>query len=374
MVLLAHRRPDQYYWVTSLLSARHIEKAACTLIAAMTVAMGALPVASLFTPAGADTASGITISVLASMFCLVMAFMWARRRWPTRIQSKVFFVGTVVATSASVLQIQDPIAALLGTMVFVVLCFYVVFFHGTGYMAFNLAAALATTSVIAYRIDIRDGLVAAVCAAVFVLVILVSVPAICWSALRLLGIDVLNADVDLFTGLSTTQAFYRGVAELIGSRTRNADQFLVVTAIVLDDLALLSVTESTAARERAQVALAQALRDTTRSSALLAYVDTNLFVLAENFTTSQLDVYAQRIHGTLATTPPRMDTSIGIVHTPLNGLAILPPEPLLDNMIATAIEQARRNPTRTAQPSIAVFSPENCPRDDWPDIDDRPDV
>lgn len=346
MRLLWHRRPDQYYWVTSQLGARHVDGACRGLFVALTATLGALQIATLFTPVGPRGALAIVSTVVCATFYVVMSVMWARGRWPSRGQSKVFVLGMVAAATTTILLLRDPKAALLGTVMFAALGIYIAFFHGTGYLLVNFAAALLAVGVTTGKLATEDGVVAAVSAFVFVVVVNVIVAVVCWTALRLSGNDVLSRDTDVSTGLLSTEAFHRGVAELVGARAREGDRYLVFSAVVVDDLGLLAATDGHASRQQAQVAIAQGLRRNTRDSALVTHVhDDNVFVVAEVFSTAALMSYGERLQGALASTSPRMNISVGIVHRPLPGLAELPPEELAEQMIEAATQEARVAPS-----------------------------
>lgn len=372
-MLLTHRRPDQYYWAASMLSSKHVDGVYRGMLATLMAVFSVLQIASLFTPIGPRGAAGVAATVLVAGFCLAMAVMWARRSWPTRGQSKFFFLGTLAASVVTLLALQDPRAALLGTVIFAALGIYVAFFHGTGYLAVNFAGASLTVGVASDRLAKQDGIVAAASAFVFVLVVTVIVAVVCWTALRLLGNNVLDRDIDVSTGLSTSEAFYRGVSELIGARTRDGDRYIVFSAVVVDDLGLLAATDGVASQQRAQVAMAQSLQLNTRGSAVLTHLDVNVFVIAEVFSTAQLVPYAERLHGAVGTTTPRMNVSVGVVYTPLCGLATVPPEELAGDLIDAAVRQARSQ----AVPSIALYRNQSQPpvSDDlsglgeWSDID-----
>lgn len=353
-MVLAHRRPDQFYWVATLLSARFGEATATTVIAAVVAALAALPVAAVFTPIGPHSLVGIAASAAIASFLAVAALMWGRRRWPTRGQSLIFVVGMICAATAEPLLLTEPTIALLATMMFTVVGLYVAIFHSVTYLGFTLAAAAATASLLAARLAGHVGVLGAVSLVVLVVMITGTVPLACWVAMQLPAIDLLRRDVDVFTGLLTPTAFGRSVAELISARTRHDDQHLVLTAVVLDDLALLTAADGYVPRQRAQVAIADALRRTTRNAAILSHIDTQLFAVAELFTTTDLTSYAERVHGALTSTPPRMSVSIGIVHTPRAELTMSSPDLVVDELIAAAADQARRHQPGHTPPCIAV--------------------
>lgn len=348
MGVLAHRRPDQYYWVTSLISERDrtAEPTACLLMAAVMATLGALPVALAWTPVGPQGAFAVTVTVCIAAWTLMTAAMWGRRRWPTRTQSKVFFVGTVLAAAINTVLTADPLAALLGAVAFAVLSFYVVFLHSTGYIVFNVVVALVVTAEVVFRLADIAGAIVAVCGFVFVMLVNLAAPVVCVLARKFVGIDVINPDVDLFTGCSTSDAFVNRVGEMAGARTRDVDEYLVLTVVVVDDLALLRETEGRASSDLTQVGIAQTVRRWTRHSAVVCQLRPELFAVADVFNTADMSAYSSRIQGALAETPARMHLSIGIVRTPLAGLTSRSTPDVVDHLVGAAERAAQHAPVR----------------------------
>ncbi|HEY9267656.1 MAG TPA: diguanylate cyclase, partial [Mycobacterium sp.] len=139
-------------------------------------------------------------------------------------------------------------------------------------------------------------------------------------------------------------AFYRGVATLLASRSRSDDQYLVVVAVNIDSFSLLLGLSGARGGNRARVTVGQALRETVRHNAIVAHISDDDFLIADTFTTADASPLVERIRGAIAVTPQRLTASIGVVCTPLPPLAAEPPDDVADKLIAiatTAIEQAR---------------------------------
>ncbi len=61
----------------------------------------------------------------------------------------------------------------------------------------------------------------------------------CRAAIKLIQPDAHHGDIEQLTGLLHRDAFYRGVATLLASRSRSDDQYLVVVAVNIDSFSLL---------------------------------------------------------------------------------------------------------------------------------------
>ncbi|MDF2825424.1 MAG: yeaP [Mycobacterium sp.] len=87
------------------------------------------------------------------------------------------------------------------------------------------------------------------------------------------------------------------------------------------------------------MAVAQTLRETTRSNALVGRIGDAEFVIADTFSSTDSSPLVERVRGAVATTPPRLTASIGVVCTPLAALSDCPPGELLDELIGLAGER-----------------------------------
>jgi diguanylate cyclase (GGDEF)-like protein len=339
------RQPDHYYWLTAFLASRGAQATTCHIIAASVLGLAVISVAMLGSPAGPHGAHGLLVAMVVAGCCLAMAALWLRQRWPTRRASAFFAVTISGCLAAFCLAQTQPIAGLLGCTAFSALGGYLAFFHTSRFLAANLVVVAGTTGVLAYREAIAGGAVLAVCAAAFVALVNLSGPVICRAVVLVLGIDVLNTEIDQLTGLLNRDAFYRATGELVSARARIDDCYLVIVLITLDNFNLLTGTDGAISGERARVAVAQTLRETTRTNAIVAHVGQAEFLIADTFATTDATPLVERVRGAIATTPPRLTASIGVVATPLRGLADCPPAQLLDELIDlahAAMAEARR--------------------------------
>jgi diguanylate cyclase (GGDEF)-like protein len=339
------RRPDHYYWVTSFLAARDSQAITCQLVAATVFTMGAVPVAILWSPVGPHATWSRAVSVGLTVCSLILTLGWLRRTWPTRWQSGAFVVICTVAIATACLLQPNPLVGILLATGFAALNGYISIFHTARYMAFTLVVAHATAIVLAFRIADAGDLVWAVTALVFVALVNTVVPGACQAVVHMLDINVLNADIEPLTGLLNRDAFYREAGNLV-SRSRDDDKQLVILVINLDNVRLLSETDGVAAGDRARVAIGQILRETTRHNAIVGQINHDEFVIADTFPSTDSFPLVERVRGTIATTPPRLTASIGVVSTPMRGLGVCPTQELLDELIAigtTAMYDARRS-------------------------------
>lgn len=337
------RQPEHFYWLTSFLAARDAQRATCRVIAAMVAALALVPLAMQWSPAGPQTDTARWIAAIVTVCGVGLALTWLRRRWPSHAQSAAFVVASALCIAAGALVMSDPHAGLLLAAGFAVLGGYASLFHTAGHLLFVLAVAEATALTLALRIaDVGDPVSAAM-ALLTVTAVNIAVPSACHLMLYALDIDIDTDDIDKLTGLLNRPAFYRAAGNMV-SRCRDDDKRLVLVLIDLDNMRLLRATDGEIACERARVAVAQTLRETTRHNAFVGRVGSDQYLIADTFSTPDSFPLVERVRKAVAGTPPRVTASIGVVSTPMRGLGSCPPDELLDELIGiatTAMKDAR---------------------------------
>jgi diguanylate cyclase (GGDEF)-like protein len=337
------RQPEHFYWLTSFLAAREAQTATCRLIAAVVATLGVVPLMMQWSAAGPQTPGARLIGAWVTVSSLLLALGWLRPRWPTPRQSIGFVVLTSANIAAGCLIMSDPRAGLVLTAGFAVLGGYIALFHTAGYLLFALLVAEATTLALTAQLWTAGDGVFAVTALVIVMAVNIAVPFACHLLLYAFDINVDNADIDPLTGLLNRAAIYRAASAMV-ARCRDDDQRLVLVLLRLDNMRLLGATDGAVAIQRARVAIAQTLRETTRHNAFVARLEDDDFLIADTFSTPDSFPLVERVRKAIAATPPRVTASFGVVSTPMRGLGSCPPDELLDELIAsasTAMDTAR---------------------------------
>lgn len=328
------RQPDHYYWLTAFLAARGAQRGTCWLIAGSFLGFAAVLLLSLGSPAGPAGSVGAVIAMVIAACCVAMALRWRGGRWPSARQSAAMVVGSALCISAGCLILAHPINGMFGCTTFAVLAGYTAFFHSPRLMAANFAVAVTTAGALAVRLAGAGDVALAVSAFVFLTVVNFATPVACQALVHLLGINVLNADIDPLTALYNREGFQRAVAAFIAARNRDDDRFFVMVVIHLDNFTLLVQSKGRQAGEQARVAAAQTLRETTRQSAVVGHLPDDEFLIADSFPTTDSSPLIERVRGAIRSTPPKTSASIGVVSTPMRGLAQRPPYEVLDELIA----------------------------------------
>jgi diguanylate cyclase (GGDEF)-like protein len=336
---------DHYYWLTTLLAARGLQRTVCRMVAAIALVFGAISVLLTASEAGPRGLVGQFVAFITGAGAVVIAAGWLRPRWPTRAESMCFVVLATVCIAAACLVQSRPLAGALGTAAFAVLACYAGLFHGGRLLLMVTTSAVLTTGVLSLRVAESWDPVLAFCAMATLTAVYVLLPVSSSALVRLLELDKPNSEIDALTGLLNPEAFHGCTGELLSVRGRLDDRYLVIVHVALDNFGLLVDTRGHAAGDRARVAVAQALRETTRVDAIVGHSEDGDFLITDTFQSPDTAPLTERVRSQIATTPPRLTASIGVVTTPLRDLAGQPPDAVLEELLeraAVAMREARR--------------------------------
>jgi GGDEF domain-containing protein len=334
---------DHYYWLTAFLASRGAQQPTCRVIAAVIFALGVMPLALIESGVGPHDPRDRILAAVVAVCCSVMVLGWLRRRWPTRNESRLFVaVGTVCIAVACLIQV-NPLAGLLIATAFCPVCAYAALFHTARLLVVSWAVAAATLGILGFRFAAIDP-VLAVCGVLLVALVNVLAVYACRVILRLIDTEVPHQDLEPLTGLLNRAGFYEKFATLVAARSRKDDRYLVVALIRLDGPPVCTRAGGASDANRARIAIAQQLRETARSTAIIGHFSDSEFVLADVFPTAEPVPLAERIRHAVTTTSFHRTASIGVVSTPLPPLAQQPPDEVLDDLLAlgaTATDEAR---------------------------------
>jgi diguanylate cyclase (GGDEF)-like protein len=343
--------PDQYYAVTSGLTAGGYRRTTMRMVGGYILTLGLPPLLAAANPAASSIPGGRAVLAISPLACTALAAVWLRDRWPTRGQSiTVVVLGTLLLAAGCIAAINPFSGLLVGTS-FAFVIGYVSLFHGPPVQLFVIVAAAVTTGWLAVQIAMIDSVAAAVAVTTPVVLIDAAVLFAGRTIADMTASVEARTDVHPLTGLLPRQAFDEVAGNLIGARNRGDDRYLVIVMLTVDSYAALLSVKGRRGADEALIAVGLALRDTVRRDAVIGHVGEAEFLVADVFTAADPAPLAERIRGAIAATPVGITASIGVVCTPLPPLANRPPEDVLDEFIAlatTAMHRARRHGGNTA--------------------------
>ena len=338
--------PDQYYAVTSRLSAQDHQATTMRVISGTILLLGLPPALAATNPHASVWSKGSWMFLVIALGMLAMAAPWLRYRWPSREVSITVVVIGSLALAVGCSLATDPSAGLLIATAFLFILGYTALFHGARVRAFAAVLSGLTVLILTVRIARGDDISTALAVATPVVMLNVVVLAGSRLVAGLTPADEVRTDVEPLTGLLTREGFDELVATLLGARNRGDDRYLVIAAATIDTFAPMQSLQGNRGTDRARISVGRALRETVRRDALIAHVGDAEFLLADTFTAPDPTPLAERIRGAVAATPHGITASIGVVCTPLRPLADRPPQEMLEEVVDQATAAMHRARSR----------------------------
>jgi diguanylate cyclase (GGDEF)-like protein len=362
------RSDDHYYWITSYLAARGLQRATCRLTAVNMLGLSVIPLVLMLSDLGPSGVLERWLAVGISVCCVAMASLWLRSGWPTRLQSQLCVViGSVNIAMACLIE-ANPGLGLTGASTFIVVSAFTALFHDGRLLAYTWLVGSATLLVLAVRPGGFEPAIAVAGIAVFVL-INGFVVFVCRTVIRLVNTDVHYGELEPLTGLLTRDAFADRVATIV-ARDRDDDRFLAIVVVSLDSFSLLTAMKGDGGGNEARVAIGHRLSETLRRDAVIAHVGESEYLVADTFNNTNATVLTERLQHSVRTAPYRLTASIGVVVTPLAPLVAHPPHDVVEELITIAtsnVYSARRNGGQRTVVSTdpKLTSLEELDPDDW---------
>jgi diguanylate cyclase (GGDEF)-like protein len=256
-------------------------------------------------------------------------------RWPTEIQSVGFALVTNTSIALAVLAFPDPLAALLGCIAFAISGAYIAFFHSSKYVCYNFAVAACVGLVEGFRLASLGHPALAGVDLFLVLQVNIALPLAIQVLIRALGTDLVHADLDPLTGLLNRRAFQHRALGLLLSRPA-PDMFLLVVVVDLDDFKSLNDHYGHASGDTALEQVAEALRVSTRDTAVIARSGGEEFIIADTSYSPDPSPLAGRICSAIAELPSPVTASVGTASAALQDVHDSGFQPLIARLVGAA--------------------------------------
>ena len=362
------RSDDHYYWLTSYLAARQLQRSTCRVIAFTMLGLSAIPLILILSDRGPRGAVNQSLAVAVSIFSVAMAALWLRPRWPSRLQSQsCVVVGSICIAIASLIE-AHPVLGMMGTSSFIVLSAFAALFHDNRLLAVIWVVGAATLVTLAGRFVDVDPFVTVSAVALFVLTN-VFVVFVCRSVIGLIDRTFHYSELETLTGLLTRDAFIDRTATMVAARDRSDDRFVAVIVVSMDSFSLLAAMNGPAGADEARVAIGHRITETLRRDAVLAHVGESEYLIADTFTTADASVLTDRLQQVVITAPFRLSASIGVVTTPIRSIVGLPPHDIVEELIAIATTNMYTARRAGGQRTEATACPPLTSTDNVDDLD-----
>lgn len=329
------KQPDQFDWISAYLDSHGLLTPWRRISAAFIAAFAAFPLIILGSPAGPTNPVARAVTIVASAFGMAGATL-RLKRWPTRRQSSSWLLIAMAGISAALLLLSNPYVGLMGCTTFAVLGGYIAYFHTAQHVFANLAVAATCVLVLSYRVIATTDDIALTAGSLIVVIGLnIGVPLGMQSLVHTLRTDLQSSGRDPLTGLHNRRSFNNSAYELIRVH-RHTGSYLVVAVIDLDDFKRLNDTHGHAAGDQALVAVAAALQQSCRATAVIGRAGGEEFVVADVQETPDPAKMAERICDAVAAIPLAITASIGTSSAPLRTGPVTHAMQLIDDLIRTS--------------------------------------
>lgn len=266
-------------------------------------------------PAASTSLASMTVVLLFAGVALFWSVMWWVRPWPKHWQSRAFIVSADLGIAAVALMSSNWLVGLFAYHCFALVSVYLVFLDGPKALAAHNVVVLAAL-IVFIVLNIGEGRIADRTSAAIIFA--AAIPVATVTVVLLVGIQLLRNDAnksttDPMTGLLNRRGLYlhfRGLLHRDETPGRN------VTVIVadLDQFKAINDTFGHAEGDVVLVRSAQRIRFTVSSSALVARVGGEEFVVVDITTPGQDNHVAEAIRLALteADDVPAVTASLGI--------------------------------------------------------------
>jgi diguanylate cyclase (GGDEF)-like protein len=339
------KQPDQFDWISAYLDGHGLLTPWRRISAVFIASFAAFPLIMLWSPAGPTHPMTRTVTIVASTLGITGAGL-RLKRWPNRRQSSIWLLIAMAGIAAALMTLSNPYVGLMGCATFAILGGYVAYFHAFSYVVTNFAVAATTVVILSYRVIADTGDIALTAASLIVVVGLnIGVPLGMQSLVHTLRTDLQSSGRDPLTGLHNRRSFSNSAYELIRAHRHIPGSYLVVAVIDLDEFKRLNDTHGHAAGDQALVAVAAALQQSCRATAVIGRAGGEEFVVADIKTTPDPGRMAERICQAIAAMPFEITASIGTSSAPLGSGPNAPAMELIEDLLRTsdaAMYEAKR--------------------------------
>jgi diguanylate cyclase (GGDEF)-like protein len=336
-------RSDQFEWLSAYLQLRGLRVFWRRAMFGLTASLGAVALILLWSPAGPDRPWSRAVLVIASTFGVGAAILWLLH-WPTRRQSILYSLGATVVIAACCLTLSNPYLGLLDCPMFAMLGGFIAYFHNARYTLLNLGAFAVCAGILSFRLITTTGDVASTGACVLTMTALnVGMPIGIHLIVKSLRDDLRVSERDPLTDLHNRRSFYNSVYELMTLGNHSSGRYLVFAMIDIDNFKRLNDTLGHAVGDQALVAVAAALRENCRPTAVICRCGGEEFVIADIGTTPTPAKQVERLREAIAALHFGVTASIGTYGIPLDTCSAVDMQ-LIDELIRasdTAMYEAK---------------------------------
>ncbi|TDK87451.1 sensor domain-containing diguanylate cyclase [Mycolicibacterium mucogenicum] len=288
------------------------------LVGGCAALLAAISIVIQLSPAGPSTALARGVSSVFAVSALVWALVWWFGPWPSRATSIAFIMYADIGISVVALLDSNRLAGFFGLNALLLISVYAKFFEGPRVLALHTAWVLLVIGV--FAADIAWGphgdpylALAKTLAAIASFVV---VPAVVQFGIWVMRNDAHDSVTDQLTGLLNRRGLNLRIEGFLADRAHQSIPGACVTVLVidLDRFKNVNDTYGHAVGDAVLMRSAERIRGVVRSSALVARVGGEEFVVVDVTTPQQVLGISERIRAAIAATADMapVTASIGV--------------------------------------------------------------
>lgn len=333
-------------WLRGFLHARKLDRTVRNLIGGYALIFAAICVAVQFSDTGPRSTVGRVIVGICALGSLGWALRWVVGPWPSLREAVAFVAFADIGIAVACWQDSDPLAGLVGTVLFTPVGAYVSFFLANRLLVAHIAWCAPMIVALSSRLFAEGTVGAAMTALVKVtsmLLVVVLIPAVIQFGIAVVRLDALAAQRDPLTGLLNRRGIYAAWQGLYNGLRREHsledDQVIAAAIVDIDRFKSINDRYGHGTGDRVLVDLATALTSGSIGAAVVGRSGGEEFLVVTACPAQAVAEFAARLREAVTASMPAgiaVTASVGVAAQAISGVVSATSQDAIDILTACA--------------------------------------
>lgn len=333
-------------WLRGFLHARKLDRTVRNLIGGYALIFAAICIAVQFSDTGPRSMIGRVIVGLCAVGSLGWALRWAVGPWPSLREAVAFVAFADIGIAVACWQDSDPLAGLVGTVLFTPVGAYVSFFLANRLLVAHVAWCAPMIIALSSRLFAEGTVGAAMTALVKVtsmLLVVVLIPAVIQFGIAVVRLDALAAQRDPLTGLLNRRGIYAEWQRLYGELRReqplDGDQVTAAAIVDIDRFKSINDRYGHGTGDRVLIDVAHALTCGTTGTSVVGRSGGEEFLVVTVCPASAVAEFAARLRQAVTASMPAgiaVTASVGVAAQAVSRVVSATPQEAIEVLTACA--------------------------------------
>ncbi|AMT72578.1 GGDEF domain-containing protein [Mycobacteroides immunogenum] len=333
-------------WLRGFLHARKLDRTVRNLIGGYALIFAAICVAVQFSDTGPRSTVGRVIVGICALGSLGWALRWVVGPWPSLREAVAFVAFADIGIAVACWQDSDPLAGLVGTVLFTPVGAYVSFFLANRLLVAHIAWCAPMIVALSSRLFAEGTVGAAMTALVKVtsmLLVVVLIPAVIQFGIAVVRLDALAAQRDPLTGLLNRRGIYAAWQGLYNGLRREhsleGDQVIAAAIVDIDRFKSINDRYGHGTGDRVLVDLATALTSGSIGAAVVGRSGGEEFLVVTVCPAQAVAEFAARLREAVTASMPAgiaVTASVGVAAQAISGVVSTTSQDAIDILTACA--------------------------------------